>query len=203
MTLPALITRMSGRTPRFVTVAGQVVSGAHVASTSNGHFHRDHGRVTPVRRHTDHGGVPPDENAAVPWWDGSPAKLEAEAAAVAESFPGFQRVDVRGRPAWHGVLATGRGRFGVTVVHRPDGGLPHVVPDRPSAFRRREGGRYRWAPHLYLNGNLCVASQEDWDHERDDATTAVAWTAEWLATFTTWRVTGRSWPCERVEVDVA
>ncbi len=122
---------------------------------------------------------------------------------MAEAFPAFRRVEVRGRPAWHGFLDTGRGRFGVTVVHRPDGRLPYVIPDRPALFRRREGGRHRWAPHLFLNGDLCVASQEDWDVERDDATTVIAWTAEWLATFTTWRITGRDWPCERVEVDFA
>ncbi len=201
MTLPTLISKMSGRVPRFVTVAGQIVAGNQVVSTANGHYHPELGRVTSVRRHTDHGGMPLHEAAGPQWWERDPERLELEAAAMTAAFPGFEPVETRGRPAWWGVLDTGRGHFEITVVHRGDHGLPYVVPSKPSLFRRKEGRRFRWAPHRYSDGNLCVASAEDWDADRDEASTVVGWAADWLATFTTWRITGRGWPCEGVEVD--
>ncbi len=203
MTLPALISRMSGRVPRFVTVAGQIVVGNEVVAVDNGHHHPDHGRVTPVRKHRNHGGESPQEAETAPWWDQQPALLEAEKAAMAERFPTFTFIEMWGRPAWRGVLNTGRGRFEITIVHRPDHGLPHVVPSNPGLFCRKEGRRFRESPHLYLNRNLCVAGQDDWDSARDDATTVAAWTAHWLAVFTEWRITGRGWPCEGVDIDAA
>lgn len=203
MTLPTLISKMSGRTPRFVTVAGRILSGTDVVATGNGHHHPDHGRVTPVRRHHNHGGEPPEEDAAEPWWEQDPALLEAEQIAMAEAFPDFVRTEYAGRPAWRGVLDTGRGRYEVTIVHRPDHGLPHVVPSHPSLFRRKEGRRFSRSPHLYRNGHLCVAGRDDWEPNRDDAVTVVAWAAHWLAAFTEWRITGRGWPSDGVDVDAA
>lgn len=203
MTIPALLSRMSRLTPRFVTVNGRVVSGDDsVASTTTGHQHPDYGRVTPVRRHSNHGGEPPEETSRSPWWNDNAARFEDEREAMSNAFPGFVDTEVGGRPSWRGEINTGRGTFTVTIVHRPDHGLPTVIPERPSQFRRREGRRVRRSPHLYVNGNLCVACQDDWDPNRDDATTVIAWTAHWLAAFTEWRFTGR-WPCEGVEVDAA
>lgn len=203
MTLPALISKMSGRVPRFVTVDGQVVAGTSVVSTSNGYRDPEHGRVTPVTRHTNHGGKPPDEHGLPPWWEREPARVEAEIMAMASAFPGFEQVVVGGAPAWRGVLNTGRGRFKITIVHRADHGLPHVLPSRPNLFRRSEAGRVRRSPHLYDNGNLCVAGQDDWDSDRHDATTVTGWAAHWLASFTEWRITGRGWPCSGVDLDAA
>ncbi len=203
MSLPSLLSRMSRRTPRFVTVNGRVVSGEDsIVATATGYQHREHGPVTPVRRHTNHGGKPPDEIDQTPWWDQNPTILDDERETMARAFPGFIASEVDGRPAWRGEIDTGRGKFAVTVVHRPDRGLPNVIPVKPGVFRRHEGRHTRFSPHLYLNGNLCVASQDDWDPDRDDATTVIAWTAHWLAAFTEWRFTGR-WPCDGVEFDAA
>lgn len=203
MTLPALISKMSGRMPRFVTVDGQIVAGTSVVWKANGYHHVEHGRVTPVVRHANHGGKPPDEHRLWPWWERKPAQIRAEMKVMARAFPGFEPVVVRGVPAWRGILNTGRGGFEVTIVHRADHGLPHVLPTRPSLFRRSEAGRVRRSPHLYDNGNLCVAGQDDWDPERHDATTVLGWAAHWLASFTEWRITGRGWPCSGVDVDAA
>lgn len=201
MTLPALLSKVSRRTPRFVTVDGRIVAGNEVTATSSGHNHPQHGRVIPVRRHTNHGGRPPDEVRARPWWERSSERLGDERRAMAKAFPAFTLHHVGGPPIWCGEINTGRGRFAVMIVHRPDHGLPHVVPLHPALFRRGEGRRSRKSPHLYLNGNLCVARQEDWDPKHNDATTVVGWAAHWLAAFTEWRIT-RRWPCEGVEVDV-
>lgn len=201
MSLTQLITRMSGRTPRFVTVSGQVISSSHVVASNGAYHHPQHGVLTPVARHTNHGGHPPNEGDHRPWWETDPDRLEQERPAMAVAFPGFIEVEHDGRPAWRGTLNTGRGEFEVTVVHRPDHGLPHVVPSHPSLFRRKQGRRFVNSPHLYLNGNLCVAGQDDWDADRYDATVVTAWTAHWLATFTTWRITGRAWPCDGSVVD--
>lgn len=201
MSLAQLINRMSGRTPRFVTIDGQVIPSAGVAATDGAYRHPHHGHVTPVVRHTNHGGKPPDEADEPAWWETDPERLERERHAMATAFPGFVEVQHDGRPGWRGVLNTGRGKFEVTVTHRSDHGLPLVIPARPSRYRRRQGGTYVESPHRYLNGNLCVAAQDDWDADQHDATVVIAWTAHWLATFTTWRIAGRGWPCNGMVVD--
>lgn len=201
MTLPVLLSKVSRREPTFVTVDGMVVAGDTVSRSSEGHFeHELLGRVTPVARHTDHGGTPAPDDETEPWWNAAPHRLDAEAKDMHSRFPGFSQRTYGGRPAWEGEVNTGRGVFGVVVVHRADHGLPRVVPKQPSLFRRREGKRLRPSPHLYLNGNLCVASESDWDPQVHDATVVVAWAAHWLASFTEWRITGR-WPSETTEVE--
>lgn len=203
MTLPALLSTLSPKTSRFVTVGGRIVTGG-VSSDARGRpRHPEHGPVTPVPPHTNHGGALPEVAPDPPWWVDHPEVLRAEIAAMARAFRGFKLHEVDGAPAWVGTLNTGRGRFGVTVVHRPDHGLPYVRPDRPGRFQRHEGPRTVKSPHLYVNGDLCVAGQDDWDPDSHDATTVLAWTAHWLATFTEWRITGRGWPCEGVSDAVA
>src|SRR4051812_30036760 len=134
MTLAALISKMSGRTPRFVTVEGRVVNSTSVVSGADGYRHPEHGRVTPVTRHANHGGKPPDDRPAAPWWEQEPARLKAEVGAMAHSFPDFEPIVVGGAPAWRGVVHTGRGKFEITVVHRPGHGLPLVIPSQPNRF---------------------------------------------------------------------
>ena len=202
MSLPALISKLSGRTPRFVTVSGRVVSGAEVVATSDGHHHPDHGYVTPIRRHTNHGGSASPETHVSPWWEAAPDQLELEKVAMGKAFPGFAFDEIGGRPAWRGKVNTGRGTFEITIVHRPDHRTPRVVPTTRSLLRRQEGRHQRWSSHLYLNGDLCVAEDADWNPARDDAVTVVAWAAHWLASFTEWRISGRGWPAEGVSVDV-
>ena len=200
MTLPALLSKLSVRTPRYVTVQGRTIPDDDVSVVDGLHYHPQHGHVTPVRPHTNHGGELPKEGKNSPWWSAQPGTLQAEADAMSRAFPGFVQTEVDGRPAWRGNLDTGRGTFGVTIVHRPDHGLPRVIPDRPHRFRRRAGRRLRPSPHLYVNGDLCIAGQSDWNPVEDDATTVVAWTAHWLASFTEWWISGL-WPCEGTTAD--
>ena len=203
MSLPKLISKMSGRTPRFVTVEGRVIPGAGVVASGAGFRHPQHGHVTNVVRHTNHGGEAIRADACHAWWEIDPELLVREALAMAVAFPTFRFLLVDGAPAWRGTLNTGRGRFEVTIVHRPDHRLPHVVPSRPGLFKRNSGGRTRRSPHLFDNDDLCVAGQADWKPAEHDATVVIGWTAHWLASFTEWRITGRGWPCPGVDVDAA
>jgi hypothetical protein len=201
VTLPSLLSKMSRRTSRFVTVDGIVVSTIDgVERTADGFSHPSFGLLTPVRRHENHGGSEAVDATPLPWWDQHPELLASEQLAMGRAFPSFDLVEVDGRVGWRGELNTGRGRFEVTILHWPGRGLPQIVPTRPSLYGRRQGRRLVRSPHLFLNGNLCVARSQDWDPTRDDATTVVAWTAHWLAAFTEWRITGR-WPCSGIEID--
>lgn len=201
MSLPALFSKLSPRIPLFVTVDGRLVADA-VTGTPRGYEHPTFGPVTRVEPHTNHGGPVPTVDPAPPWWLSDPGLLEAETAAMKRAFPGFRRTPSR-TPAWVGTLDTGRGRFEVTLTHRPDHGLPLITPTKPGLFQRHEGRWTRKSPHLFINGDLCVAGQDDWDSSVHDATTALAWTAHWLAAFTEWRITGRGWPRDGVAADVA
>lgn len=156
-------------------------------------------------RHKNHGGAGPSESQdlANPWWERKPEQLALERAAMAEAFPNFLYEPAEGVPAWCGTLDTGRGRFRVTVIQRADHSLPRVVPGSPNLFRRKEGWTYRRSPHVYLNGDLCVARRTDWNPRIHDTTIVVAWTAHWLAAFTEWQIAGREWPCEGTDIDVA
>lgn len=142
----------------------------------------------------------PTEVDQRPWWKTDPDLLEAERVAVANRFPAFEYVEIEGRPGWRGRIDTGRGAFWITILHRPDRGLPRVIPDRPHRFRRRAGRRLQPSPHLYVNGDLCVAEESDWDPDQHDTTTVIAWTAHWLAAFTEWWITGH-WPSEGTVLD--
>jgi hypothetical protein len=201
VTLPSLLSKMSRRAPRYVTVDGIVVAGeVGVQRTPEGVTHPHYGVVTPVRRHQNHGGTEFDDVNQESWWDEHPELLAAEKLSMGAAFPGFSLVELDGNIGWRGKINTGRGRYEITILHRPGRGLPRVVPSSPGLFCRREGRRLVKSPHLFLTGNLCVARAQDWDPAREDATTVVAWTAHWLAAFSEWRVTGR-WPCSGIEID--
>lgn len=152
----------------------------------------------PVSGHTFHGGAVVTDTATggEAWWlkEGAVARDEH---AMSLHFPGFTKHDatIDLLPAWSGKIDSGYGAFDVLIVHRNDRGLPRVVPQKPGILTRREGKRTISSPHLYLNGDLCIASREDWDPERDNIATVISWTAHWYACFIQWRLTGK-WPQE-------
>ena len=196
MTISALLSKLGARTPRFVTVNGRIVGNTDVTRHTNGYHHPQHGAVTPVPRHTFHGGEDPtDMRDPRPWWDHRPEALDSERENMARAFPDFIEMTKEGRPGWTGTIDTGRGKFVVQVVHRSDKSSPSISVVRPSTLARRAGGRMVTAPHRYASGHLCVADQGDWDPARHDAVTAVAWAAHWLAAYTEWRITFR-WPAK-------
>lgn len=202
MTLPALLHHHGIHIPRFVTIAGTVVfeatRGSAVATSSTS------AHATPVLPHRFHGGDEDEDrgNDGAPGWWTEETTLQRYRDAMALSFPGFVEVtDDDGPPAWAGVLDTGRGRFEILVIGRWDGGLPRVVPFRPKRFGKQRGRYWVPSPHLYVNGNLCVAAEDDWERETHTVATVVCWAAHWLAAYTEWRITDR-WPVEGYIQDV-
>ena len=191
------VLRINGvNTPRFASPTGRL------------QFQTEPSRVEglPLKSHTFHGGedVEVEEDAQNCWWmsDGS---MELERASMAKWFPSFTEYagDENSPPAWGGTIDTGRRKFNVLFLHRWDRGLPRVIPVTPKSLKRQFGYRVvNSPPHIYTSGNLCVASEEDWDPEGDDMTTVIAWTTHWLANYVEWTFTGK-WPSEGYQSLVA
>jgi hypothetical protein len=200
VTVSDLLTKLNGRTPRFVTISGLVVGSANVTKESNGYLHVEHGRVTPIMKHTFHGGddpVSPDD--VEPWWLSTPWAIALERSNVAFAFPGFVDVAIAGVPGWVGQIDTGHGKFQIEVLHRPDHGLPMIEVLKPARLERPRGRRMVSSPHRYRSGLLCVADTIDWKPAEHDAVVAIAWAAHWLAAYTLWRA-NLQWPWAGVDV---
>jgi len=195
MSIASLLSHHGISVPRYVSVDGRIVFDGVTASPA-GLAHHTLGQVTAVRAHTFHDGFDPATPIhADPWWS-KPGAVDSHVAAMARTFPGFKYVtstDVTA-PTWRGRIDTGRGSFIVEAALRPDGGLPSlkVLGPKLGAF---SSGRWVPSPHLYANGNLCIADQSDWNSEDHDVSVAVAWAAHWLAAYTEWRMS-RRWPAD-------
>lgn len=204
MTIAALLRHHGLRTPRFVTVGGQIVFN-HVERTAAGPVHSEYGPVTPVTPHTFHGGDE-DEDATAPstteWWD-DPALLSRHIDDMNKSFPGFVYLPAEGEmtPTWGGVIDTGRGRFEILIITRRDQGLPRVAVLN-HRLGVNAGRKWQRPPHLFTSENPCVADARDWVPSDHTAATVTAWAAHWLAAYTEWRIT-RRWPVEGVQNIVA
>lgn len=199
MSIPALLSHFGINIARFVTPAGEIIFD-DVTKTVNGFTHATLGAVTPVAKHTFHGGEDePDEGPAglTVWWDDE-VQLARHIEAMETAFPNFvyvPPVDDSG-PCWGGMIDTGRGKFEVGIFPRRDQTLPRVVvPNRH--LGAPAGRKWQSSPHLYLNGNLCVADREDWNSAEHTVATVTAWAAHWLAAYTEWRMS-RRWPVEGV-----
>lgn len=183
MTLPSLLRHVGVHVPRGVTVSGRVITGSHASG------------LTQVEPHIFHGGSGDMESTLTAplahWWT-DPEALAADVAHMAEVFPQFlvaPTEDLR----YVGTLDTGRGRFEIALEARSLGRVPRIVPVRPHSLGRRSGRGFTRAPHLFDNGDLCVATDEDWIASSRRSATAVAWAAHWLAAYTDWRI-GGPWP---------
>lgn len=200
MSMPALLSHFGVNTSRYVTTTGQIVfNGAtKVGATFT---HADHGVVTPVVRHTFHGGVDEPEEHDGPaevWW-ADKEQVDRHIESMETAFPGFFCLPPDGGagPCWAGIIDTGRGSFKIGIFARRDQGLPRIVIfDRHLGVHA--GRRWQPSPHLYTNGNPCIADQGDWDAAQHTVATAAAWAAHWLAAYTEWRMT-RRWPAEGVQ----
>jgi hypothetical protein len=205
VTIPALLSHFGIDDKRYVTNEGRVIFDGVSASGSGVFSHPSHGAVTEVARHTFHGSTdePSGASGDAPWWTNG-AAVARHADAVKEAFPAFVQTDddEAAPPAWGGVIDTGRGKFMVGVFTRPDQGLPFVRIMRGARPGLAERGRWQPSPHLYINGNLCIADQADWKPETHTVATAIAWTAHWLAAYTEWRFT-RRWPVEGAHPNAA
>ncbi|GGZ78913.1 hypothetical protein GCM10010328_62200 [Streptomyces rubiginosohelvolus] len=188
MTIATLLRHVGIDVPRYVTVDGEVILDASTAAVG----------VVQVAPHRFHGGEDPSperEDYSGAWWALDPAAKEADRAHMAAAFPGFYCLEDGGDYAYGGTLNTGRGRFQVLVMPQVDKSLPSVFPRSGLQLGRPAGRRFVNSPHLYLSGALCVAGRTDWDPDRHNTATAVAWAAHWFCAYTEWRITGR-WPTD-------
>ena len=204
MTIAALLRHHGVTVPRYVTINGQIVFD-DVQSTPSGPVHIALGPVTPVAVHTFHGGTDePSDNhdRAAPWWEDED-RINRHVDAMKHAFPDFVYIPAEEDmgPCWGGVLNTGRGHFKVLIMTRKDEGLPRIMVMGPR-LGVHAGRKWIPSPHLYLNGNLCVADQQDWDPHEHTVATATTWAAHWLAAYTEWRMT-RRWPVEGVHAVAA
>lgn len=155
--------------------------------------------------HTFHGGEEPASATTqdTKWWN-DPAAIQRDREAMRRYFPSFTEVPATADspPSWQGTIDSGRGRFSILLKHRADHGLPSVVPISPTVRLRSAGRRAVKSPHLYMSGNLCVASADDWDADRDSMATVVAWVAHWHACYVEW-FAGGQWPTEGFHASAA
>lgn len=206
MTIATLLGHFGIHVPRYVTMDGQIVFDGVTATGGGGFTHTTHGSVTPVANHTFHGGE--DEPDDVPdgptnWWD-SKQEMARHIEAMEKFFPKFAYIPAGDdlSPCWIGDIDTGRGKFTVGIVLRRDKGLPTVKVLGGPRLGVNAGRQWKPSPHLYLNGNLCVADRNDWNPDEHTVATVTAWAAHWLAAFTEWRIT-RRWPVEGVQSSAA
>ncbi|BCW78909.1 hypothetical protein [Arthrobacter sp. NicSoilC5] len=206
MTIPALLRHHGVTVPRFVTVDGRIVFNDVTATGAGDHLHSTFGPVTPVSSHTFHGGVEEFDAADGPpiaWW-ADENQISRHVNAMEGSFPNFRYLPPGAgvNPCWVGVIDTGRGRFQIAVILRKDGQLPRVTVLGGVRLGVSAGRRWQPSPHLYDNGNLCVADNNDWNPEEHTVATVTGWAAHWLSAYTEWRMT-RRWPVEGVHLEVA
>ena len=200
MTIQQLLRHHGHNCARRVLPSGRLVFDSAATRLSLG-------AATPglqMSSHTFHGGDEVEDGSdGPPWWMSNSA-LDRDRAEMDRFFPSFVEIpgDSSTAPAWFGTVETQAGEFKVGIVHRFDHTLPAVVPLAPKRRGRQRGRRFEAAPHLYTNGNLCVASVEDWDETRDSVATVVAWAAHWHAFYVEWLFTGR-WPAESYVAEAA
>jgi hypothetical protein len=187
MTIALMLRKHGVHVTRSISSSGRIVFPESTALSDSS--------VT-LQPHTFHGGEsePADDESPNRWWLESEVVAGEEAAMAA--FPQFRLLpgDDETPPAWVGTVDTGQGRFEVIISHRFDHGLPLCIPRKPIA-ERVVNGKHRTAPHLYLNGNLCVADSADWNIDEHNAATVVGWVAHWYACYIEWFYTTK-WPAE-------
>jgi len=115
-------------------------------------------------------------------------RLVVETALMRERFPGFILTrGVAGQLIWRGVLQPVKSApaYEISVT------VPPKYPYQPPVSRVERPALRRGAPHLYLNGSLCVYRQS-WDPMRGTVASVVPLVAAWLTAYEHWRQTGES-----------
>jgi hypothetical protein len=194
MSVLCLLRKISPKTPRFVTLDGQLVFGA--AAVGSSYQHPSRGPVARVEPHHFHGGTSDDTveaEALEPWWVEHPERVEEEVERMKSAFPGFELIDRTETLTWKGSIMQPPWKFDLLLSHRKDHSLPIGKVISPSRLGRPEGRRFVKPPHVYLSGNPCFASKDDWDANTHDMVTVVCWAAHWIAAYREWWMNG-SWP---------
>lgn len=118
---------------------------------------------------------------------------------MAEKWPDFsgtKRPD--GTLIWVGPLRPKAQFYEVSIIWKPRAmPLPYVMVNDP-ALQPRPGGTFAEVPHLIFfkekpeYSGLCLFDPDgaEWSPSNLIATTTVRWTAEWLAYYELWHLTG-------------
>jgi ubiquitin-protein ligase len=115
-------------------------------------------------------------------------RLVVEVALMRERFPQFVLTrDESGLLVWRGTLQPVRGisAFGISVT------VPVRYPYQAPVLRVERPKLRPGAPHLYLNGSLCIYRQS-WDPMRGTVASVVPLAAAWLTAYEHWRQSGES-----------
>lgn len=190
MTLATMLSHVGIDVPRYVTVDGEIVLDPTSSTSATS-------APMAVASHRFHDGddpAPTRSSYTDAWWNADLDARAADEAAMAAHFPGFHQLGENDDYFFGGELNTGRGRFKIFVLPHVDRSLPSVVPLH-KGLGRPMGRRLQRPPHLYTSGNLCIATNSDWNSSERTTATAVAWAAHWFAAYTEWRISGR-WPTE-------
>lgn len=113
------------------------------------------------------------------------SRLVAESLLMSERFPGFRLVQsAGGQLKWLGILKpTGSEEYLVSVTYPPD------YPYREPSLRVENPAVVAGAPHLYLDGSLCL-HKRTWNANRATAVGEVPLIAGWLLAYEHWLLTG-------------
>ena len=196
MTIASILKKHGHNAQRGVSATGKLIFGAALARQSV--------VAMPLKTHNFHGGVTPiDAATSVSHMSSDSALFARDRLEMSKFFPSFIEVtQADGSPAWVGTIDTGRGSFPIRVEHRNGRALPRVIPIELTQRSRTRSGHTVKSPHLYLNGDLCVAGQDDWDPSTDSIATVVAWAGHWHAAYVEWFVTD-NWPTEGYDAKLA
>jgi hypothetical protein len=123
----------------------------------------------------------------------------AQLRAMAEQWPDFNgRKLQNGTLMWIGPLRPKAQLYAVSIIWKPGAMfLPHVMVNDPP-LQPRPGGTFAEIPHLIFfeeapeKSGLCLFDPDGRECSASDliATTTVPWTAEWLAYYELWHLTG-------------
>lgn len=124
---------------------------------------------------------------------------DAQLRAMATQWPDFAGAKMPdGTLCWRGPLRPKAQVYAVSIIWKPGAmSLPYVMIDDPP-LHPREGFAFAEIPHLIyfyekpeLSG-LCLFDPEgkEWTPADLIAATTVHWTAEWLAYYELWHLTG-------------
>lgn len=124
---------------------------------------------------------------------------DAQRAAMQRVWPDFTGEKLAdGTLWWQGPLRPKAQLYIVSLFWRPGAmSLPYVMVTEPS-LAPREGGTFADIPHLIFNAQepvhsgLCLFDPEgrEWTPADLIAETTIYWTAEWLAYYEIWHMTG-------------
>lgn len=128
-----------------------------------------------------------------------PRSPHAQLRAMAEQWPDFggtKRPD--GTLVWIGRLRPKAQFYKVSIIWKPSAmPLPYVMVNDPT-LQPRPGGTFAEVPHLIFfkekpeYSGLCLFDPDGGEWSASDliATTTVPWTAEWVAYYELWHLTG-------------